>query len=272
MTPIELKHATFQSPTVEPRDRHEKPAWDRQQRVPGFDQAALRQAKALLIGAGGLNGEIGEGLVRKGIGELIIVDHDQVELSNLNRQRFFPDDIGKNKAVALAKNLVTEGVMGTKLTAFGCSFQELHEKGLLDELTASRGERVIVICGVDNSRTRISAALFGLKHNIPVIFTAVSEDAGHGYVFVQQASGACFACIFPDELEDFSDPCPNTPAVKDILKVVAGMALYAVDTLLMKRIRNWDFRMVFLSGDDEWKGRVGKRESCPLCGSLAKEM
>ena len=123
-----------------------------------------------------------------------------------------------------------------------------------------------MICGVDNSQTRIATAKFGLESKIPVIFTAVSEDAGHGYVFVQEPGKACFACMFPDEVLDFSEPCPNTPAVKDILKVVAGLALYALDSLVMQRKRNWDVRMVFLSGDSpEWLGRVKRRLECPLC-------
>jgi adenylyltransferase/sulfurtransferase len=263
---------------VHPRDRHEKPVWDRQEKIPGFDQRALKQLRILLVGAGGLNGEIGEGLVRKGVGEIMVVDPDWVELSNLNRQRFFPEDIDQNKAVALAKNLSKEGAMGTKLTAFGCSFQEALQRGLLSQIPVghdrARSALVdVVICGVDNSRTRIAASLFGLRHKIPVIFTAVSADADHGYVFVQKPGGACFACLFPDEVEDYSDPCPDTPAVKDILKVVAGLSLYAVDTLAMKRKRNWDIRMIFLNGEDaDWKGRVSKREMCALCNTTSKKV
>lgn len=268
----DLEWIEVQSPSIHARDEHEQPIWDRQQRVPGFDQLALQKLKVVLIGAGGLNSEIGEGLVRKGVGQLIILDHDEVEMSNLNRQRFFPEDIGQNKAICLAKNLVMEGAMGTKIVAFGCRFQEAVNRRLIIPSEEEKRNGFALICGVDNSQTRIAAAKFGLRYGTPVIFTAVSENANHGYVFVQEPGKACFACLFPDEVYDFSEPCPNTPAVKDILKVVAGIALYALDTLVMNRRRSWDVRMFFLDGHaPEWNGRVSKHKDCPLCSVEVNE-
>jgi adenylyltransferase/sulfurtransferase len=57
--------------------------------LPGFAQGRLSAAKGILVGAGGIGSEIAEGLVRKGIGAVRILDHDDVEVSNLNRQFFF---------------------------------------------------------------------------------------------------------------------------------------------------------------------------------------
>ena len=85
--------------------------FDRQSRIPGFDQVKLTSATVVLIGAGGLGGEIGEGLARKGIGRIKILDADVVEPSNLNRQFFFKENIYKNKAVSLAENLSYFGKM-----------------------------------------------------------------------------------------------------------------------------------------------------------------
>ena len=53
---------------------------DRQQKLKGFNQEALAKARVIIIGAGGLGGEIGEGLVRKGVGTIVFFDHDLVEL------------------------------------------------------------------------------------------------------------------------------------------------------------------------------------------------
>ena len=71
---------------------------DRQERVPGFCQEALSTAKVYLVGGGGVGTEVGEGLVRKGVGELIILDPDVVEPSNLSRQLFYAADLNKYKA------------------------------------------------------------------------------------------------------------------------------------------------------------------------------
>jgi molybdopterin/thiamine biosynthesis adenylyltransferase len=96
----------------------------RQESVPGFIQQALMMAKVILIGAGGLGGEIGEALVRKGVGILTLLDHDAVELTNLNRQRFFKADLGKNKAHRLARNLAQEAVCGTVIQGYSLSLQD----------------------------------------------------------------------------------------------------------------------------------------------------
>src|SRR3989338_3423808 len=76
--------------------------FDRQIQISGFDQEKLTSATIVLIGAGGLGGEIGEGLVRKGAGKINIFDADVVEPSNLNRQFFFKENLYKNKAISLA--------------------------------------------------------------------------------------------------------------------------------------------------------------------------
>ena len=77
-------------------------AEDRQGKIPGFIQAALSGATVVGIGAGGLMSHILPTLCRKGIGGLVLFDDDFVEASNLNRQRFYEKDFGKNKALALA--------------------------------------------------------------------------------------------------------------------------------------------------------------------------
>lgn len=80
-------------------------AENRHKGIAGFDQEAYNKAHVLCIGAGGLIRNIVPILCRKGIGALTILDDDTVEVSNLNRQRFYQRDIGKNKSLALAKNL-----------------------------------------------------------------------------------------------------------------------------------------------------------------------
>ena len=84
LTPLALTCAT-----VQPTDPLEASVGDRQGRVPGFSQDALSGLTVLLVGAGALGGEIAEGLVRKGVGTLKIVDFDTAALPNLNSQFFF---------------------------------------------------------------------------------------------------------------------------------------------------------------------------------------
>lgn len=68
-------------------------------------QDALRNARVAVVGLGGLGSNIAVALTRLGISQLYLYDFDRVELSNLNRQYYFLDDIGQYKANALVKHL-----------------------------------------------------------------------------------------------------------------------------------------------------------------------
>ncbi len=67
--------------------------------------AALSRATVGVAGCGGLGSNAALSLVRAGVGRLILVDHDRVELSNLNRQQFIQADVGRVKVEALADHL-----------------------------------------------------------------------------------------------------------------------------------------------------------------------
>src|SRR5438270_392157 len=111
-------------------------ACDRQKQIAGFDQGKFSQSHVLCIGAGGIISNVAPALVRKGIGGLTILDHDEVEASNLNRQRFYSCDIGQNKAVALVKNLQRECIHSTRLL------------GLATDLDSAIAEGVDLTCDV----------------------------------------------------------------------------------------------------------------------------
>ncbi len=128
----------------------------------------------------------------------------------------------------------------------------------------------MIVCGVDNTETRIYTSKWATKHSIPAVFTAVSENGGLGYVFVQEPGKACFGCAFPASIGNVKEPCPGVPAIKDILKLLSGFSLYAIDSLLMDRKRNWNLRVVYLAGFVPDVCRiVSPNPECPLCGGIA---
>lgn len=61
-------------------------AFDRQIRIPGWDQAKVESQVCLVLGVGGLGSGVAMGLARMGVGKIILVDKDVVDLTNLNRQ------------------------------------------------------------------------------------------------------------------------------------------------------------------------------------------
>jgi len=65
----------------------------------------LKRATVAIAGLGGLGSNVAVALARTGVGRLIIVDFDKVEQSNLNRQQYFIDQVGKNKTDCLTENI-----------------------------------------------------------------------------------------------------------------------------------------------------------------------
>lgn len=228
--------------------------------IEGFSHPALNKSRVFIAGAGALGGEVGEGLTRKGVGQLTIIDHDRVELTNLNRQRFSKRDLGKYKAIQLTKTLSKEGFFNTTIIGIPFSFEEAVTKEYDMQYD-------VAICSVDSDPSRIFISRFFNKRGIPVVFNAVSDSGANGYVFVQEPGKACFGCFMPDAFSvDKATPCPGSPALKDILKVVAGIVLYAVDSLVMNRVRSWNYKEIFLDGSiPEFCRVISKREDCRIC-------
>lgn len=240
--------------------------FDRFLRIPGANQQALADARIDLIGCGGLGGEVGHGLVRKGIGQLTLYDHDHVDVTNLARQHFSAEDVGKAKALALAKNLADQATGRSLIRGHACAFQEAAAKGInLD------GQ--IAVVGVDNNRSRIDASRYYLERGVPVLFLAVNDRASAGYVFLQtsQPGDPCFQCLFPDAGEDRRTyGCAG--ASIEILKIVAGITLYAIDSLLMARPRPWNYKAVYLDQSGDGQQMIAQRTVCPLCGGTSAHL
>jgi molybdopterin/thiamine biosynthesis adenylyltransferase len=229
---------------------------DRHRGITGWDQEKYSKAHVLCIGAGGLISNIAPTLCRKGIGKLTILDDDTVEVSNLNRQRFYEKDVGRNKAVALVENLQRECIFSTELIGYAARLEQAIEQGLPLDCD-------VAVCGVDNNPARAAACRFFRENSIPVIFTAVSADADHGYVFVQREKGPCLGCLFPDLLDEARYPCPATPAMSDVLQVAGALAAFALDSLLTARLCVWNYRTVRLSdGSPDASGSLSVRLTC----------
>lgn len=234
-------------------------AEDRQRLISGFDQEVFSRSSVCCVGAGGIISQIAPTLVRKGIGRITLLDGNIVGVSNLNRQRFYEKDLGRNKALALAANIQSECISATDIQGFAYRLEEAIERDT--DLSCN-----VAICGVDNNPARVVASRFFRSRSIAVIFSAVSRDADHGYVFVQEKEGPCIGCLFPDMADDDRYPCPGTPAVADILQAVGALAIYAVDTLLMNRSRPWNYRRLTLSdGALDGGAMVAIRPGCRLC-------
>lgn len=239
------------------KDPREGTPTDRQEIIPNFDQQQLSQSKVGLVGAGGINSEIGLGLARKGVGAMDIIDDDVVTLTNLSRQYYYAGDLYKKKALRLPRNLTRECVVPTSITGYGLSFEDALAEGTPMDCD-------VYVFGVDNNQARLAGSRAFLGR-VPVVFLGTGPVANNGYVFVQEPGGPCFACLFPQAMTT-GGRTACAPSSIDILKAIAGLALYAIDSLLMDRARRWNYREVFLDGCmSDRTVRQEKSPDCPVC-------
>ncbi len=266
ITTVSPTFETFISPDLRHEGDDHTRVWSRQRDLAGWDQEKVWRSSVLHVGSGGLGGEILHCLVKKGYARLITVDGDTVSLPNLNRQRFYPLDLGHDKPIALASNLSRDGCMGTEITGYPFYFEEALERGIDFRVD-------VVVCGVDSDRTRGAVAEWAIAERIPAVFSAVSRDGDQCYCLVQSVDQACFGCIKPDAITNEITPCPGVPAIIDSLKLAAALASYAVDSLLMNRPISWNYRESRLAGFmQELVTSVARNPDCPLCGRVREDV
>lgn len=174
-------------------------------------QARLANANVLLIGAGGLGSPAALYLAAMGVGTLQIIDDDDVELSNLQRQILHNETfVGKPKvdsASATLSRLNSKLAIQTHRCKFDSQSEELVSKA------------DIVINGADNFATRYAANDLCIEHGKPLIDGAVLEMEGQLSVFCYQ-NGPCYRCLYPQ-----TPPASLAPScvAAGVLGVVPGI-------------------------------------------------
>ena len=155
--------------------------WDIATRQMGIvtksQQTRFKDAKIAVIGCGGIGGETIEMLARMGIGELVLVDKDAFDLSNLNRQTLASiKDLGLDKS-AVAKEKVRLINPYVKVT----TFNEHVDQTNIDKVI---GDSDIVIDALDNVLTRVIVSRAAKTKGIPYIHGAIHGTLGQITVFL----------------------------------------------------------------------------------------
>ena len=143
------------------------------------EQQRFKDSKITVIGCGGIGGETIEMLARMGIGELVLVDEDAFDLSNLNRQTLASlADVGLDKS-AVAKEKVRLINPYVKVT----SYNEHVDSSNIDKLI---GDSDIVIDALDNVLTRVIVSRKAKEKGIPYIHGAIHGTLGQITVFMAE--------------------------------------------------------------------------------------
>ncbi len=223
-------------------------------------QRRLVQAAVLVAGCGALGTNIAEVFVRAGIGRVVLVDDDRVELSNLQRQVLMTEaDVGRPKASAVAE----------ALAKINSQIEVAHE---VTRIAADNVERLIenvdiVLDGFDNLPARYLLNDACVKHGIPWVFAAVAGTYGMTMPILP-GKGPCLRCLLPN-------PAPGdvvlTAANAGILNTLPR-AIVAVQTTQALKILVGSFDVpAKLTTVDVWHDvynvqEIPRNEKCPCCG------
>jgi molybdopterin/thiamine biosynthesis adenylyltransferase len=241
--------------------REELERYDRQIMLYGFGeegQEKLKKARVFIAGAGGLGSPISIYLAVAGVGNIRIVDHDTVELSNLNRQILhWQEDIQKKKTDSGVNKL-------RKLNP------DINIEGIAETITEENIARLaadadIIVDAMDNLPTRYLLNKTAIDNNIPFVHGAVNGFEGRAMTVIPGKS-ACLNCVYHGVAvaKEKFPVIGVTPAVigcieaTEVIKYITGMG-----NLLTDRLINYDaLSMTFTEF-------IVKRDpDCEHCGNI----
>ena len=178
----------------------------------------LKESSAGIAGLGGLGSNAAVALARAGIGRLVLVDFDKVEESNLNRQYYFIDQIGKNKVDALKENIEK---INPKL-----KIEIINQKLLKGSMEEPFKDVDVVIESLDNAETKatfIEEMLTKLPDK-PIVAASGVAGYGHSDRITTKCLGKLYMCYDEDALSS-DDDILTAPRVAIIANWEANLAL-----------------------------------------------
>jgi len=226
-------------------------------------QEKLLASHAVIIGAGGLGSAAAPYLAAAGIGKLTLIDHDQVDLTNLQRQVMHSHKtIGQNKAVS-GKQFLEQLNSTIELIAV----EERASAELLNPLLPTA--QIVLDC-TDNYATRQLINLACVEHRLPLVSGAALRFDGQVNVFdIRSPESPCYACIFSPEEQFEETNCASmgvfAPLVGIIGSIQAAQALQLLigfGDSLIGRMLLWN---ALTTQIDEI--RLKRNPECSVCGN-----
>jgi molybdopterin/thiamine biosynthesis adenylyltransferase len=226
--------------------------------VGGPGQQALKAARVLMVGVGGLGAPAALYLAAAGVGALGLVDADDVALSNLQRQVLYATaDVGRSKLEAAA----------ARLSALNPNVVVEPHPVMLDRANARAmvAGYDLVLDGTDDFATRFAVNAACAAEHKPLVSGAIGRWTGQVGVFAGQP---CYQCLVP-EIPPDAETCAMVGVIGALAGVIGSMmALEAIKLVahagepLTGRLLVYDA----LAGETRTV-RVGADPDCPVCGT-----
>lgn len=224
-------------------------------------QERLLASHALVIGAGGLGSPVGLYLGSAGVGRITVVDHDEVDATNLQRQIAHNlARVGHPKAES-----IREAITAINPDPVITAIRQRADEALLDQLLPSAD--VVIDC-TDNFTTRHLINRLCFRHAKPLVSGAAIRMDGQLSVYdPRDAASPCYACVFPPETAVEETRCATmgvfaplvgivgTMQAAEALKILSGIGSRMTGRLLMIDGRDLAFHSLDLP----------RQIHCPVC-------
>ena len=226
-------------------------------------QERVSQSHALVVGAGGLGSPAALYLASAGVGQITLIDHDVVDVTNLQRQIAHTQDrVGQLKVESLKKAIeqINPEVQVQCIAQRADSVLLHHHVALAD---------VVLDC-TDNFETRHAINLACVQHNKPLVSGSALRMDGQVAVYdIRQSQAPCYACVFPPTQQFEETRCATmgvlAPLVgiigslqaTEALKILSGMGASLAGQLIL-------FNAQFM----EWQTlQTHRHVQCPVCSA-----
>ncbi|WP_424969800.1 HesA/MoeB/ThiF family protein [Dinoroseobacter sp. S76] len=232
--------------------------------IGGVGQKRLKDAKVLVVGAGGLGSPVLLYLAGAGVGTIGVIDHDTVSLSNLQRQVIhtdarsgMPKVFSAEAAMKALNPHITVRPYNRRLTA-----------EIAEELFADYD---LILDGNDTFETRSLVNKAAVATGKPLISGAIAQWEGQISLFDPVRGAPCYACIFPTEPADGLAPSCAEAGVAGPLPGVIGtmMALEAMKEITQAGEGLGGRMMLYDALSAETRTvKLKRRADCPVCGDI----
>ena len=226
-------------------------------------QQRLLDANALVIGAGGLGSAAALYLAAAGIGSITLVDDDQVDLTNLQRQIMHTTDrvgMPKVESGSIALQQINADVRVVTVAARVAGAE-------LAQLVAAAA--VVLDCS-DNFATRHAINQACVAHQVPLVSGAAIRFDGQISVFdSRDAASPCYACLFSPDLAFEEVLCSEMGVFAPLVGIIGSMQAAEALKLVARIGTSLAGRLLMLDARNmEWNSiRVPRNAACPVCGN-----
>ncbi len=228
-------------------------------KVGTIGQQKIKKSKILIIGMGGLGCPLFTYLAASGVGCIGLIDHDKVELSNLNRQILFTNNDLRKYKVLQAKKKINKIYKNIKINTFKLKLNSKNIEPILKNYE--------IICdGTDNYETRYLINDYCKSNKKVLISAAISGFNGHLFKFNFNKRGPCYRCFMP-ELPDFTNNCDSdgifspvagimgTLQANEVLKTILSLKEDLNSNMIVFDSLKMSFRKVKISKNKDCKNK-----------------